>query len=295
MASFIMSGKLQAILFVLLTALASFWFPPFILLSAAATSLIALRKGWQAALPIMGIGAIGLIALAQLMNGQIQNELQTIFLQWLPLLFFAVLLTRTVSWQAVLQTMFMLALAGVALMYMFIPDTEGFWQAQLMTVMQPMVDSKQQTQQEAINNAKLMAMWASGAMMAGLTVFWLITLFMARHWQAQLYEPDGFSVEFRALNAGKLPALIIVALILFIVISQSVVAINLLIAGMMVFLFHALGLIHGLVRQLNMHGAWLIGIYVFLLLALQVALVLLIAFALIDSFANFRKKLKPKH
>ncbi|MGV6809673.1 MAG: hypothetical protein ACWA5U_07330 [bacterium] len=295
MASFIMSGKLQAILFVLLTALASFWFPPFILLSAAATTLIALRKGWQAALPIIGIGAAGLIALAQLLNGQIQNELQTILLQWLPLLFFAVLLTRTVSWQAVLQTMFMLALAGVALMYVLIPDTEGFWQAQLMSVMQPMIDSKQQTQQEVIDNAKLMAMWASGAMMAGLNIFWLITLFIARHWQAQLYEPDGFSIEFRALNAGKLSALMVIGLILFVVISQNVIAINLLIAGMMVFLFHALGLIHGLVRQLNMHGAWLIGIYVFLLLALQVALVLLIAFALIDSFANFRKKLKPKH
>lgn len=295
MASFIMSGKLQALVFILLTALASFWFPPFILLSAAATTLIALRKGWQAAIPLLSIGALGLIALAQVINGQIQNELQTIFLQWLPLLFFAVLLTRTVSWQAVLQSMFVIGLAGVALMYALIPDTVGFWQAQLVNVMQPMIESKQQTEKEVIENAAVMAMWASGAMMAGLIVFWLITLFIARHWQAQLFEPDGFAIEFRALNAGKLPALIMIGMILFVIISENVIAINLLIAGMMVFLFHALGLIHGLVRQLNMHGAWLIGIYVFLLLALQVALVLLIAFALIDSFADFRKKLKPKH
>jgi hypothetical protein len=295
MASFIMSGKLQALVFILLTALASFWFPPFILLSAAATTLIALRKGWQAAIPMLSIGALGLIALAQVINGQIQNELQTIFLQWLPLLFFAVLLTRTVSWQAVLQSMFVIGLVGVALMYALIPDTVGFWQAQLVNVMQPMIESKQQTEKEVIENAAAMAMWASGAMMAGLIVFWLLTLFIARHWQAQLFEPGGFAIEFRALNTGKLPALIIIGVILFIIISKNVIAINLLIAGMMVFLFHALGLIHGLVRQLNMHGAWLIGIYVFLLLALQVALVLLIAFALIDSFADFRKKLKPKH
>ena len=47
MAGFIMAGRIQAAIFVIVSTLISLLLPPMIVFSNAAIGLITLRKGWQ--------------------------------------------------------------------------------------------------------------------------------------------------------------------------------------------------------------------------------------------------------
>ena len=47
MAGFIMAGRMQAAIFVIVSTLVSLMLPPMLVFSNAAIALITLRKGWQ--------------------------------------------------------------------------------------------------------------------------------------------------------------------------------------------------------------------------------------------------------
>lgn len=294
MANFIMAGRWQALVFVLVTGILALWLPPLMLFSAAAIALVSLRKGWSQGLFIAVLGTVGLAAATQLASGSFQDGLLGAVVQWLPLVLIASVLTHTVSWERVFQIILILVVSGLLFFYAITPDVQAFWQDLLKQAMQPMVDTKQVSSAEAEENAALMARWATGAFGAGVAIFWVLAMFIARYWQALLYNPGGFGEEFRALRAGQSLALVVLLMVVMLAVTQNEMAGNLVIAGMVLFLFHGLGLVHGLVHNLNMHKGWLFGIYAFLILAFQIAAILLISFALIDTFADFRNKLTAK-
>lgn len=291
MASFIMSGRLQAIGFVLLMAALSIVLPPVMLFSMAAIGLVSLRLGWQHGVIVGMVGVLGFALAGLLMSSPFNTSLIVSAIQLLPLIFFSHILTRTVSWSKVMQLMIGISASGIVVFYMLVPDVKMFWDGIMTTLLQPAVDAKQMKADDLKQLVDTTAAWLAGGIGASLVIVWLLGMFMARHWQAMLYKPGGFGEEFRALRVGKVPAMLLLATIALFAMTNNELAGNLLIPAMMVFFFHALGLMHGLVRQMNMHVGWLVGMYVFIVLTFQLAIIILISFALIDSFADFRNKL----
>jgi hypothetical protein len=59
-------------------------------------------------------------------------------------------------------------------------------------------------------------------------------------------------------------------------------------------MFAGLGLIHGLVAAKRLTRFWLVGLYVTLLLFMQLIYPLLVVFAIVDSLIDFRGRLASK-
>lgn len=119
----------------------------------------------------------------------------------------------------------------------------------------------------------------------------IIALLLARWWQAMLYNPGGFREEFHAL---RLPASITIGLIAAgLLIAQigheyqvwaALFAAPFIVAGF--------ALIHGMVGLKRWGRGPLIGLYIAWLLAWELVTGVLLLLALMDSWLDFRGRLR---
>ncbi|WHU41797.1 hypothetical protein OXL99_23705, partial [Pseudomonas fulva] len=124
-------------------------------------------------------------------------------------------------------------------------------------------------------------------------LFCVLALVLARYWQAALYNPGGFGHEFRAL---KLPKQTMVALVAVMVVAPFIGPqfIILASASSLVLVLAGIALMHGLVAQGRLAGFWLVGMYVTLPLIMQLIYPLLVVLAIVDSLIDFRGRKSPK-
>jgi len=129
----------------------------------------------------------------------------------------------------------------------------------------------------------------TGTFASALAAITIISLIIARNWQARLFNPDAFGEEFRQIMIGKQFAIALLVGIAIAVVTQSQIIIELIMVGVIIFMFQGLSLAHALVKQREMNPSWLVGLYVLMFILLIQMIVLLAAFAIIDSFVDFRK------
>ena len=119
----------------------------------------------------------------------------------------------------------------------------------------------------------------------------ILCLLLGRYWQAVLFNPGGFGREFKQLRlplAYSLPA-VLVSLAAGQLQPElagvtPVLTVPLLLAG--------LALFHGALTQLRASPTWMVLVYLALFLFGPYMYTLLIFVALLDSFINFRARLK---
>jgi phosphoglycerol transferase MdoB-like AlkP superfamily enzyme len=129
-----------------------------------------------------------------------------------------------------------------------------------------------------------------GAIAMMLSVGCIISLMIARWWQALVFNPGGFQDEFHQFAIETRAAAFLVGVILlgFVLPREyqlwiTLPAIPLLLAG--------LALIHHTVKLLQLGGHWLVIMYLGLLLLGAPLAVFLMGLAIGDSFLDLRKKL----
>lgn len=288
MAAFIMSGPLQAIGFALVFALLAMFLPFLGLLSNAAIGLVTLRMGWQRGAMIALAVSIGLGLVALALQGNIFSSLLASLVQSLLIVALAVYLTRTASWSKLLQLIFGLAASLVMLFHLSVTDPVSFWK----NALQALVDFERL--QASLVDIKLddllnqIAKHMTGLFAASMSLVFTLSLMLARHWQATLYNPGGFKEEMYGLRLNKLVALGLSAIIMFALVSRSALLIDLIFVGLGLFLFQGMALVHSVRAQLNAHRAWLLALYLPLaLLPVQTGL-LVAVFGMVDTFADFR-------
>ena len=288
MAAFIMSGPLQAIGFALGFALLAMFLPFLGLLSNAAIGLVTLRMGWRRGAMIALAVSVGLGVVALLVQGNVVGSLLSSLLQSMLIVALAIYLARTASWSKVLQVIFGLAAGLVVFFHLSVADPVGFWK----TALKALVDFEQL--QASLPDIKLddllnqVAKHMTGLFLASMGLAFTLSLMLARHWQAALYNPGGFKEEMYGLRLNKLVALGVSAIIMLALVNRSAVLIDLLFVGLGLFLFQGIALVHGVRAQLNAPRAWLLALYIPLaLLPVQTGL-LVAVFGMVDTFADFR-------
>ncbi|QTR50224.1 hypothetical protein [Candidatus Thiothrix anitrata] len=300
MANFIMAGALQAVGFILLFSVLSLFLPLMGLLSNAAVGLITLRMGWRRGLFIALISSAVLGGLTLLMQVNPLVGFGFSMLIWLAVILLATLLGSTVSWSKTLTVLLAVSVGAVLLFHMNVSDPVAFWQNQplwmqfvevVKNVQMMPEEMSSSEQQKLLDNA---ASILSGSIAGTVSVLLILSLLIARHWQAMLYNPGGFGAEWRELQLGKPAALLMIAVITLALFSQQMTAINMVFAGLTVFLFQGIALVHGVVALLQQHKAWLIGMYIMLFLMPAHGGILLAAFGIIDSLAGFRSQIKAR-
>jgi len=131
--------------------------------------------------------------------------------------------------------------------------------------------------------------------LSGLMTFWMVLvsvlcLALARYWQAALYNPGGFGEEFRQI---RLPVPLALALIAGVFLAPALLgdagwAVTLV--CMLPLMLAGLALGHGLIAMKQLSSFWSIGLYVLLLVAMNLICLL----AVVDSLFDFRGRLARK-
>jgi uncharacterized protein YybS (DUF2232 family) len=127
----------------------------------------------------------------------------------------------------------------------------------------------------------------TGAMGVSVMSVALGALFLARSWQAGLFNPGGFQTEFHALSLGKNAALSCVLVIVLSVVQNGQLAGAIAFVVIFAFFIQGLAVSHSLVKQRGMHRFWLYGIYV--LLVIPHTMLLLAALGLADNIFRLRR------
>ena len=291
MASFIMAGRIQAAIFVVLSTLISLLLPPLIIISNAAIALITLRKGWQQGILYTLLAAITLVIVSVSLGQQASSGFIAGLATWFPMVLIASALAMTKSWSKTLQLTLLLCVAGVLLFHLMLPDAVAYWKP-VLKQMKPMLQQAYQLSDskldDTINNA---AAWMTGTFAAALAIIAIVSLIIARSWQAKLYNPGGFGEEFRQIAIGKQASFAFLAGITLAVVTANQLIIELIMVGVAIFMFQGLSLAHSIVKQRGMNARWLAGLYVLMFLLLIQMIVLLATFGLVDNFADFRRKI----
>ncbi|MNY21122.1 hypothetical protein D3C86_1546440 [compost metagenome] len=251
-------------------------------MSAAAGSLVVLRRGLHDAL---GIVAWALLPTLLWWHFGEPRPLLVLF----GTLVLALVLRASVSWTRVLLASVLLGvLYGVIIDAVF-GETVKRNAAELLELMPQMLGEayQQMSADEKARVGNLLMPVLTGLMAALLQLLSLLSLLLGRYWQALLYNPGGFAREFRAV---RLPAPIAVVLLvgIFLLPGLGIELAMLTPLCSVPLAFAGVALLHGLVAQQRLGRFWLVGLYVSLLLFMQLVYPLLVVLAVVDSLFDFR-------
>ncbi|WLH90960.1 hypothetical protein PSH87_02755 [Pseudomonas sp. FP453] len=285
LAEFIMRGRVQATLVVAGCAA----LPLLYWLGAAAGCLVLLRRGLKDAIGVLALGLLpALIWWLQLGDPRV-------LLVLLGSSSLALVLRASESWVRTLLVSVALGLVySVMLGAAFRPQIEGLSQEIVKILPMALGDLYQQLSvDERARFASLIAPVLTGLIAALLQVVSVLSLIVGRYWQALLYNPGGFGREFRSIRIPAGPAMLLLACMVVgpnfgpqMALLAPICSVPLVFAG--------LALIHGLVARKRLAKFWLVGLYVTLLLFMQLIYPLLVVLAIIDGLIDFRDRLASK-
>jgi len=286
LATFILRGPSQAILVVVGTAVLAMMLPPLSVLSGAAIALVTLRNGPRSGAIVM-LGSTAFVALmAWLSLGNVLPGVVFLAVLWLPLWVLGWVLREMRSLALATTVAGMLGIIGVLAIYAIVGDVSAWWQQMLMAMFEPAMEADGPLADRAVVEPILadLSRIMTGIAAAGVSLNVLLCLFLARAWQAQLYNPGGFRNEFHALRLGQRLALVSLGFIALSLLPLGVVshmAGEIVIVILSLYVIQGLALLHSIVAQRGLHVAWLV--------------VLLVAvMGLVDTWADFRRRLAAK-
>jgi hypothetical protein len=271
LAEYVMTGRRQAIIAVLLLGL----LPLLNLLNPVMVGLVALRKGWQEGIVIFAWALLPLGAWA--MIGDVVPLIMLVGISAL-----ALLLRETESWEFTLLAAIAIGLC-VEIYLRVQPAVLDVLMAQVEIYLQN--NNPQDLQIADVRNAMVTVI---GAVYMFLSI---VLLMLARWMQAALYNPGGFKQEFHSLRVEQKVGLTLIAAMLlasFGVLIPEAWVLYLVIP----LLFSGIALVHAVVAIKNLSRMWLVTFYVLLMLPITVQM--LVLFALIDSWYDFRTRLQGR-
>jgi hypothetical protein len=216
---------------------------------------------------------------------------------WSPLLFLGWVLRTWRSLVIASYAALLLAVGLVLLQYLAWGDPTAFWSELLRGLLQQMAPEGSTLDPARVDQViGSIAPWMVGIAAGAWFVQLILSLFLARSWQAQLYNPGGFRSEFLALNFGRGLAIAVPVLLLLGLLGkdQPGLAAHLLAVGMTGLFVQGVALVHALVAKLSGGLAWLIGFYALLFIGMPPSLILVSAAGFADSWLNLRDKVPAR-
>lgn len=291
-----MRGRSQAILVVSLLTILSWFLSLASLLAAAALALPALRWGGRAGAMVM-VGALPVVALSgQLAMGDGLQAGGYSLALWLPVLVTAFVLRETAHLSTAVLSALGMGLILVLGFYALVDDPTTFWGDALHKAIQPMLERRggSEVDAELMNQTmQMFSTYATGAIAAGFFMTVLMSLLLARWWQASLYNPGGFRTEFTGL---RLPRMLSLAFLLIALVAgmtgsaAGIFSVNLLMPVFMAFVIVGFAVIHALCLRLPSGRFWLAGVYVGLMFVAPMFMLLIAMIGLTDAGLDWRSR-----
>jgi hypothetical protein len=291
LANFIMRGYSQAALVAALVALLSLLIPLLGPISAAVVGLVTLRRGSLPGLRVVGLATLGASVLAALALGSPWPAFGILAVFWMPIWILASVLRSSRSLVMTVQFAVIFGLTLVFALHALFGDPAIYWLQLLEPFQQALV--RDGIVQADISQALFgeLAKWMTGGFAVALVLQTLAGLFIARGWQAVLYNPGGFGEEFRSFRLRRIVGVSILLLLLLLGFERgaSLVADVLLVLAILPIL-QGLSVAHGVHRITGARAIWIVGLYVLLVFFMPQVLFLAACVGLIDVWADIRAR-----
>lgn len=192
----------------------------------------------------------------------------------------------------------LLAIAAlVVLQYALLENPAAFWAEVLNEFITLRLDEATRETANLAPMIDMLAAWMAGGVAASWFVGTVISLLLARYWQALLDKPGAFGSEFRQLRFGRW-LLVAVPALLFGGVLLTGGEPNLLgqifLVGMLVFLLQGLSVAHALVAEFGGSPAWLFGLYLLLFLVAPQGATMVSLAGYADGWLDFRARARAR-
>lgn len=296
-ASYAMQGRWKAAATTAVLSALAIIFPPLNYLSSGVISLTTLRMGPREGVSVILATLVVFALLAGFLVGQLWIAGLVLLTSWLPVYLVTLALGYTRSFALSLLTASGLGILVVLMLHLFIPDTATWWQQML----KPFIDnlSEQPSWQLNATQTEQVAMRLSGLMTglvaAGVCLNAILGIIIGRAWQSELYNPGAFGAEFKQLRLGKAPAVftgLLIILALTSIGSYVPWLMDCLPVMSVVFGIQGLAIVHAMVAIKQKSKAWLVTVYVLLVIMLPQMVMILASLGVLDQWFNLRDRSK---
>lgn len=292
---YLLNHRANAAFIALLCVSLSFFHLPVAWIASVIIALITLRKGYKEGLFVLLWAALPAVALA--VTGRFEILINSIllgcFLSWL----LALVLKRYHDWQPVLELASILGIVVVLIVHVSISDVANWWASHVIayfaqlsntlgleydvTIMQPAIKGM---------SPIMTGLWADFVLLNAVSF-----LFLARWWQAFLFNPGGLSKECHSLRMNKIDAIVFVVTFLLLLITRTAFIVDVFPVLIMPFFLAGLSLLHAVLTGRT--GRWpvLIGVYALMGLFLPYIASVLALMGCLDSWGDFRVRLAPRN
>ena len=296
LGTYLLSGCLQAAAATALLAVISLWVPILSYLSGVPLALATLRKGSGHGFGVLLTAVAILFAIMLLVGPHIVIAAFFGIGVWLPAYFCCRILrsTKSQGW-AVLAAGVIATLYIVAIHYL-IDDVPAWWLQQLQQITAQLetvltVDDQEQLRLLLEEISPIF----NAIVAAGIVVGLLCTTFLARWWQAILFNPGGFRREFYALLIPLAVVFLSLTGIILIVVGgaeKGAIGTDVLIIIVVLYVFQGLSGVHRIVDRHKLSVVWLALNYALLVIMPKMFL-LLALLGLVDSLVKYKQSAIP--
>jgi len=291
MAEYAMRGRLHAASLASLFAVLSLILPPLSYLSGALVALVTMRRGNAEGAVIAVISAVVLSIIAQLTTGNMVIGFVFAFMVWLPVWILSIVLRKTVSLMLTVSVAALISVITVIGFHLVVGDTVAWWSGLMNQLFAEALEKSGADDAQLQMMRTNMSQFMTGLLASAFFMSMVLSVFLARWWQAALYNPGGFKSEFHAFRLEKTVAIIGTLIFLWAMLTAEPgsMAIDLSFVVSVYGSVAGLALIHYLVDARGMNRAWLITLYLLLMFVAPQLLVLLAIIGFADSWVDIRR------
>ena len=290
-----MRGRVQAMIVASSLALLSLLMPPISIVSSASVALVTLRRGAYEGLLVLLSASLAAAALGFLVLGNFQFAFGYALILWLPVWMLSIVLREGRHLSLAFEIASALGILAVIGFYLFVQDPALYWQAVLKVMIQPMLQVSEVPVEQIEQTVVLLARFMTGIIATGSVTGLLLGLLLARWWQASLYNPGGFGVEYLSL---RMPLrFTMMTLIVFLIASVSSgmfseLAWNIGVILFMLYAFIGTAIAHALISTTKAKRFLLPVFYISIFIVPHIVLPIAII-GITDTWLNLRKKITP--
>lgn len=259
----------------------------FVVLASAVPVLVILERGVQAGMNVMLAGCAAIIGTLLWFQQPLWFGLAyAAAILGLPVLLGG-LLRRFGSLNLVFQATLALALLGLGLVFMLLPEPTAIWSPLLKQASAALLEAGFELDAQLVERLS-QAMW--GAFVALLVLANLSAVLLARWWQSLLHEPGAFGREFRELRSGLVVGTLVIAVSLASLFADFAWLDSMAWVAMMGLALQGLAAAHRRKAEGHLQRGWLVAIYVMLIVPLFsfITVALLAGWGLADFWRRMR-------
>lgn len=298
LAAFTLKGRIQAAIATLGVMALSLLLPPAGLVSLALIALVTLRNGGREGLALVGLAALFSAVAFSLAVGNPWAAAVYAVALWLPMWGVALVLRERISLALALQTAIMLGILAVLGFFAWNDQPAVFWENFLGLLFRQSLENAPTPEDAAQFRGHLVqaSEYMTGIVAAGLATTLIMALFLARWWQAELFNPGGFGKEYLAIRAPSPLSLLTLGLLAMAVWGgeeSSRICRNLLVVLTVLYLCIGTATLHSLCANVRWRR-WLLAVLYVVIFVVPQAILPIALFGLADSWADWRRLKQPR-